>query len=59
MLPVLEILILRGTPFLGGQGKEGPEVAVEEEDPQIRVEVLAALPRLKRLNKADYTPEER
>lgn len=59
MLPALEVLVLSGTPFVGGQGKEGPEVAVEEEDPEIRVEVLAALPKLKRFNKAEYLPEER
>lgn len=51
-------MVLKGTPYLGGTGEEDQEVQ-EEEDPEIRVEVLAALPRLKRLNKALFTPEER
>lgn len=38
---------------------EDAENADEEEDPELRVEVLAALPKLKRLNKGVYTPEER
>lgn len=44
---------------MGGTGEESAEVAHEEEDAEIRVEVLATLPRLKRINKTIVTPEER
>lgn len=44
---------------MGGTGEEDAEIGVEEEDEELRVEVLAALPRLKRLNKGVITPEER
>ncbi|XP_013182178.1 PREDICTED: leucine-rich repeat-containing protein 23-like [Papilio xuthus] len=56
-LPALEIIVLKGCPFMGGTGEEGTEV--EEDDSELRIEVLAALPRLKRLNKGIFTPEER
>lgn len=44
---------------MGGSGEEEGDAAQEEEDPEIRVEVLATLPRLKRINKGAITPEER
>ncbi|CAG4907837.1 unnamed protein product [Colias eurytheme] len=59
VLPALETLIIRGCPYMGGTGEEDAEVADEEENPEQRVEVLASLPRLKRLNKGVITPEER
>ncbi|CAH2074514.1 unnamed protein product, partial [Iphiclides podalirius] len=43
---------------MGGTGDEGAEVT-EDEDTEQRIEVLAVLPRLKRLNKGMVTPEER
>ncbi|XP_049866796.1 leucine-rich repeat-containing protein 23-like [Pectinophora gossypiella] len=55
----LETLILKGTPYMGGTGKEGPEAADEEEDAESRIEVLASLQRLQRLNKTPFTEEER
>ncbi|XP_075969239.1 leucine-rich repeat-containing protein 23-like [Anticarsia gemmatalis] len=58
VLKGLETLVIRGCPFMGGTGEEVDE-PVEEEDPEIRTEVLASLPRLKRLNKQVVTPEER
>ncbi|XP_068629615.1 leucine-rich repeat-containing protein 23-like [Battus philenor] len=57
-LKALEVLILRGCPYMGGSSEEGTD-AGEEDDPELRIEVLAALPRLKRLNKGVFTPEER
>lgn len=44
---------------MGGAGDEDPENKDEEDDPQIRVELLATMPRLKRINKDIVTPEER
>ena len=44
---------------MGGTGEEEAEAGVEEEDPELRIEMLAAVPRLKRLNKGVVTPEER
>lgn len=44
---------------MGGTGEESDEAATEEEDPELRVEILAALPRLKRINKGIVSPEER
>lgn len=44
---------------MGGTGEEEAEAGVEEEDAELRVEMLAAVPRLKRLNKGVVTPEER
>lgn len=44
---------------MGGPGEEGADGADEEEDPDIRIETLAALPRLKRINKDPVSPEER
>lgn len=49
---------MKGCPYMGGTGEEAAEVT-EEEDPEIRVEVLASLPKLKRINKGVITPEER
>ncbi|CAK1582280.1 unnamed protein product [Parnassius mnemosyne] len=57
-LKALEILVIKGCPYMGGNGEEGTEVT-EEDDGQLRIEVLAVLPRLKRLNKDVVTPEER
>ncbi|CAH2086785.1 unnamed protein product [Euphydryas editha] len=59
VLPALETIILKGCPYMGGTGEEDAETSVEEEDEELRVEVLAALPRLKRINKGVITPEER
>ncbi|CAH2217349.1 jg5658 [Pararge aegeria aegeria] len=59
VLPGLETLILKGCPYMGGTGEEDDEVGVEEEDTDLRVEVLASLPKLKRINKGACTPEER
>ncbi|XP_038215236.1 leucine-rich repeat-containing protein 23-like [Zerene cesonia] len=59
VLPALETLVIKGCPYMGGTGEEDAEVADEEENPEQRVEVLASLPRLKRLNKGVITPEER
>lgn len=58
VLPALETIILKGCPLMGGLGEEDAEVGVEE-DPELRVEIIATLPRLKRLNKGVVTPEER
>lgn len=55
----LETLILKGCPYMGGTGEEDVEVEPEEEDPELRIEVLASLPRLKRINKGVISPEER
>lgn len=44
---------------MGGTGEEDAEVPEEEDNAELRVEVVAALPRLKRLNKGAITPEER
>lgn len=43
---------------MGGMGEEDAEVAAEEE-PELRIEVIAIIPKLKRLNKQVITPEER
>ncbi|XP_012551774.1 leucine-rich repeat-containing protein 23 [Bombyx mori] len=59
VLPSLETLILKGCPYMGGTGEETPEVADEEENSELRVEILAALPKLKKINKTVVTPEER
>jgi hypothetical protein len=59
VLKALDTLIMKGCPFMGGTGEEHPEAAQEEEDAEIRVEMVAALPRLKRINKGVITPEER
>ncbi|CAK1552571.1 unnamed protein product [Leptosia nina] len=59
VLTTLEILILKGCPYMGGTGQEDAEIPEEEDNAELRVEVLAALPRLKRLNKGVITPEER
>nr|XP_026501600.1 leucine-rich repeat-containing protein 23-like [Vanessa tameamea] len=59
VLPALDTLVVRGCPYMGGIGEEDAEVGVEEEDEQLRIEVLASLPKLKRLNKGTITPEER
>ncbi|CAH0718820.1 unnamed protein product, partial [Brenthis ino] len=59
VLPALETLIMKGCPYMGGTGEEDAEAGVEEEDAELRIEVLAALPRLKRLNKGVVSPEER
>ncbi|XP_047021010.1 leucine-rich repeat-containing protein 23-like [Helicoverpa zea] len=62
VLTALETLTLKGCPYFGGTGGEDDDdkdAKDEEDDPQLRVEVLAVLPRLKRLNKDMITPEER
>ncbi|XP_034840310.1 leucine-rich repeat-containing protein 23-like [Maniola hyperantus] len=59
VLPALETLVLKGCPYMGGMGQEDQDVEGEEDDAELRVEILAALPRLKRLNKGVFTPEER
>lgn len=59
VLTGLDTLIMKGCPYMGGTGEENAEVGQEEEDAEIRVEVLATLPRLKRINKGIITPEER
>lgn len=59
VLPALETIILKGCPLMGGSGEEDAEVGVEEDDPELRVEIIATLPRLKRLNKGVVNPEER
>ncbi|XP_028176212.1 leucine-rich repeat-containing protein 23-like [Ostrinia furnacalis] len=59
VLTALDTLIMKGCPYMGGTGEENAEVGQEEEDAEIRVEVLATLPRLKRINKGVITPEER
>ncbi|CAH3891090.1 unnamed protein product [Pieris brassicae] len=59
VLTALEILILKGCPYMGGTGEEDAENPEEEDNAELRVEVLAALPRVKRLNKGAITPEER
>ncbi|KAJ8725444.1 hypothetical protein PYW08_003627 [Mythimna loreyi] len=59
VLKGIETLVLKGCPVMGGTGEEETEVKGEEDDPQLRVEILAALPRLKRLNKYIVTDEER
>ncbi|KAF9408839.1 hypothetical protein HW555_011613 [Spodoptera exigua] len=58
VLKALDTLIMKGCPYMGGKGEEDAEKE-EEDDPQIRVELLATLPRLKRINKDIVTPEER
>ncbi|KOB70007.1 putative axonemal leucine-rich repeat protein [Operophtera brumata] len=57
VLTALETLVLKGCPYMGGTGEE--EAGTEEEPADLRVEVLAALPRLKRINKSVVSPEER
>ncbi|XP_011564278.3 leucine-rich repeat-containing protein 23 [Plutella xylostella] len=61
VLPALDTLVLKGTPYFGGTGEDikGGDDDEEEEDPDLRIEVLAAVPRLKKLNKTDFTDEER
>lgn len=61
VLPALDTLVLKGTPYFGGTGEDikGGDDDDEEEDPDLRIEVLAAVPRLKKLNKTDFTDEER
>ncbi|XP_035436939.1 leucine-rich repeat-containing protein 23-like isoform X2 [Spodoptera frugiperda] len=59
VLKALDTLVLKGCPYMGGAGDEDPENKDEEDDPQIRVELLATMPRLKRINKDIVTPEER
>lgn len=60
VLPSLETLIMKGCPYMGGTGGEdGDAGGGEEDDNELRVEILAALPRLKRINKTVVTPEER
>ncbi|CAH0406646.1 unnamed protein product [Chilo suppressalis] len=59
VLKSLETLVMKGCPYMGGAGEENPEVAQEEEDAELRLEILATLPRLKRINKGVVTPEER
>lgn len=44
---------------MGGTGEEDGGGGGEEDDNELRVEILAALPRLKRINKGAVTPEER
>lgn len=44
---------------MGGPGKETQEAQEEEDDTDTRIEVLAAIQSLKRLNKTQYSPEER
>ncbi|CAH0701994.1 unnamed protein product [Spodoptera exigua] len=58
VLKALDTLVMKGCPYMGGKGEEDAEKE-EEDDPQIRVELLATLPRLKRINKDIVTPEER
>lgn len=48
---------MKGTPYMGGTGDE--DAAAEEEDPEVRIEVTAALPKIKRINKSLVTDEER
>lgn len=50
---------MKGTPYMGGAGEEGAEAGPDEEDPEVRLEMLAALPRLKRINKTEISPDER
>ncbi|XP_061711929.1 leucine-rich repeat-containing protein 23-like isoform X2 [Cydia pomonella] len=57
VLPNLQTLIMKGCPFMGGTGDD--DAGGEEDDAGIRVEILATLPRLKRINKGVVTPEER
>ncbi|XP_030035386.1 leucine-rich repeat-containing protein 23-like [Manduca sexta] len=59
VLKALDTLIIKGCPYMGGTGEETAEVGAEEEDPELRLEVLASLPRLKRLNKNVVSPEEK
>ncbi|CAG9585747.1 unnamed protein product [Danaus chrysippus] len=59
VLESLTTLVIKGCPFMGGTGTEDAEVGPEEEDPELRIEVLASLPRLKRLNKGVVSPEEK
>lgn len=59
MLKGLETLILKNCPYMGGTGDEETDVKGEEDDPQQRIEILAALPRVRRLNKLIVTDEER
>ncbi|XP_063620076.1 leucine-rich repeat-containing protein 23-like [Cydia splendana] len=57
VLPNLQTLIMKGCPYMGGTGED--DAAGEEDDAGIRVEMLATLLRLKRINKEVVTPEER
>lgn len=59
MLQSLETLVVKGCPVMGGTGDQETEVKDEEDDSQLRVEIVAALPRIKRLNKYIVTDEER
>ncbi|XP_031768401.2 leucine-rich repeat-containing protein 23-like [Galleria mellonella] len=59
VLTALDTLVMKGCPYMGGTGEENAEVGNEEEDMEIRIEILAALPRLKRINKGVVTAEER
>lgn len=59
MLPALETLVIKGCPYMGGTGEEEGGAGQAEDDPELRVEVLASLPALKRLNKGVVTPEEK
>ncbi|XP_059060685.1 leucine-rich repeat-containing protein 23-like isoform X2 [Achroia grisella] len=59
VLTALDTLVMKGCPYMGGSGEENADLGNEEEDTEVRIEVLAALPRLKRINKGVVTPEER
>ncbi|KAM3961792.1 leucine-rich repeat-containing protein 23 [Aphomia sociella] len=59
VLTALDTLVMKGCPYMGGTGEETAEIGNEEEDSEIRIEVLATLPRLKRINKGVVTPDER
>ncbi|XP_022819294.1 leucine-rich repeat-containing protein 23-like [Spodoptera litura] len=59
VLKALDTIVLTGCPYMGGAGEEDPENKEEEDDPQIRVELVATMPRLKRINKTAVTSEER
>lgn len=55
----METLVIKGCPYMGGTGEEEGGAGQAEDDPELRVEVLASLPALKRLNKGVVTPEEK
>ncbi|XP_041977743.1 leucine-rich repeat-containing protein 23-like [Aricia agestis] len=55
VLESLDTIILRGCPIMGAIDDD----AEVEEDGELRVEILATLPRLKRINKGIVTAEER
>lgn len=48
---------MKGTPYMGGTGKEEDDGG--EEDEEVRVEILAALPKLNKINKTPAGEEER